>query len=99
MMLTQLVSRRESIKRGPIRKSNTTVKKLFDLRAHKGCKKHYWNPKMSIFIYGERDKSYILDVTKTGLCLSFAYNYLKNASREKKNFLICMHQKTNNPYC
>ena len=52
---------------------------------------------MTIFIYGERDKSYILDVTKTELCLSFAYNYLKNASREKKTFLFVCTKKRITP--
>merc|ERR1712241_50042 len=71
-------------KQDPANKSRSTVKELFDLGAHKGCKKRYWNPKMSIFIYGERDGTYILDLVKVGLCLSFACNYLKNASRKKK---------------
>jgi len=71
----------------------TPVKKLFDLGAHQGCKKRYWNPKMSIFIYGERDGSYLLDLVQTALCLSFACKYLENASFENKTFLFVCTKK------
>ena len=63
----------------------------------KGCKKHHWNPKMGIFIYGERDNKYILDLVKISLCLTFACRYLQHASFEKKTLLFVSTKKQITP--
>ena len=42
-----------------------TMRQLLEAGVHFGHQTHRWNPKMKQFIYGERSKIHIMDLSKT----------------------------------
>ena len=59
-----------------------TISQLLDAGVHFGHKTHRWNPKMSNYIYGQKDGIHIIDVRKTLPLLDYAlkamYSVVKN---------------------
>jgi len=45
--------------------SKFTLRDLFEAGAHFGHRTRRWNPKMSSFIYGEKDGIHIIDLQQT----------------------------------
>lgn len=54
------------------------MKELLEAGAHFGHRKSAWNPKMKPFIYQERDKMHIIDLTKTVKLMEDAYNFARD---------------------
>jgi len=66
----------------------TTVKELLENGCHFGHPTKKWNPKMKKFIFTKRGGIYIIDLAKTVVQLTKAYNFLKEMAAEGKTFLI-----------
>lgn len=54
------------------------VKQLLEAGVHFGHQTKRWNPKMSKFIFGEKNGIYIIDLEKTEEALNNALNFLKD---------------------
>jgi small subunit ribosomal protein S2 len=63
-----------------------TLKKLFISRAHLGHKVKQWNPKMSSYIYTERNGLHIIDLVRTLVCLKRVTNFLTKSTKKGKTF-------------
>lgn len=67
---------------------NVTMKNMLEAGVHFGHQTHKWNPKMSRFIFGERNGIHILDLQKTLKELKKVYAYVVQSAKEGKNFLF-----------
>lgn len=56
---------------------------------HLGHQVQQWNPKMSPYIYGERNGIHIIDLLQTLVCLKKVGNFLSKASISGKTFDLC----------
>ena len=45
--------------------SNVSMRQMLEAGVHFGHQTRYWNPKMSPFIFGERNKIHIINLEKT----------------------------------
>jgi small subunit ribosomal protein S2 len=61
---------------------------LLEAGVHFGHKAKNWNPKMSPYIYTEKDGVHILDLIQTSLLLKQACNFVETASQTGKTFLF-----------
>jgi small subunit ribosomal protein S2 len=61
---------------------------LLETGAHFGHQKSKWSPKMSKFIYMEKDGVHIFDLAKTAAQLEIAYNYAYYLGQQKKNLIV-----------
>lgn len=61
---------------------------LIEAGVHFGHKAHHWNPKMSPYIYAEKDGVHILDLIQTSVLLKQACNFAQIASKTGKTFLF-----------
>lgn len=59
---------------------------LLNSGIHLGHSVKQWNPKMSKYIYCERNGIHIIDLLQTALCLNKVCSYLNN--NKDKNFVI-----------
>jgi len=53
---------------------------------HLGHKVQQWNPKMSLYIYGERNGIHIIDLLQTLICLKKVCKFLIDSSKSGKKF-------------
>ncbi|MBP7796176.1 MAG: 30S ribosomal protein S2 [Elusimicrobiales bacterium] len=67
---------------------NVTMKSMLEAGVHFGHQTHKWNPKMSKYIFGERNGIHILDLQKTIKEFKKAYQYVVDSSKEGKTFLF-----------
>lgn len=58
-----------------------TLKQLLEAGCHFGHQTNRWQPKASVFIYGERDGVHIIDLVKTRSGLLAAAEYLTNLAK------------------
>ena len=65
-----------------------TMRQLLEAGVHFGHQTRRWNPKMERFIFGERNKIYIIDLQKTMAQLRRAYLFLRGVAEEGKNVLF-----------
>ena len=56
---------------------SVTIKDLLDAGIHFGHKTKRWNPKMSSYIFGERNGIHIIDLQQTVGCLNRALESLR----------------------
>jgi small subunit ribosomal protein S2 len=63
-----------------------SLEEMLNAGIHLGHKVKKWNPKMSSFIYGERNGIHIIDILQTLICLQSSCNFLLKSSKEKKNY-------------
>nr|YP_010700417.1 ribosomal protein S2 [Phacus arnoldii]WCH63544.1 ribosomal protein S2 [Phacus arnoldii] len=61
---------------------------MLNNNVHLGHQVRKWNPKMSSFIYGERNGIHIIDILQTIICLQKASNFLYKVSKENKTTKI-----------
>ena len=54
-----------------------TLRQLLEAGVHFGHQTHRWNPKMSDYIYGERNGIHIIDLTQTVPLLDAALNAMR----------------------
>lgn len=57
--------------------TNPLLKELLEAGVHFGHKTKQWNPKMARFIFGEKNRIYIIDLEKTEQCLKQAQEFLR----------------------
>jgi len=67
---------------------NVTMKSMLEAGVHFGHQTYKWNPKMSKFIFGERNGIHILDLQKTLKELKKVYSFIVQSAKEGKNFLF-----------
>ena len=59
-----------------------SMKQLLEAGVHFGHQTRRWNPKMSRFIFTERNGIYIIDLQKTVKKLDEAYNFARDLASE-----------------
>ena len=59
-----------------------TMKQLLEAGVHFGHQTRRWNPKMSKYIFTERNGIYIIDLQKTVKKVAEAYDFVKSVSEE-----------------
>ncbi|MBU2575076.1 MAG: 30S ribosomal protein S2 [Elusimicrobia bacterium] len=67
---------------------NISMKTMLEAGVHFGHQTYRWNPKMSRYIFGERNGIHILDLQKTVKELKKAYAFVKDSAKEGKRFLF-----------
>ena len=67
---------------------SVTIKDLLDAGIHFGHKTKRWNPKMSSYIFGERNGIHIIDLQQTVGCLNRALDKIKEFASQNKNILF-----------
>ena len=65
-----------------------TMKQLLEAGVHFGHQTRRWNPKMSTYIYMERNGIYIIDLQKTVRKFHEAYDFIKEVSTSGKGVLF-----------
>jgi small subunit ribosomal protein S2 len=71
-----------------IKMSVITMKQLLEAGVHFGHHTRRWNPKMSEYIYTERNGLYIIHLAKTVDKIDEAYAYVKEVAASGKNILF-----------
>jgi len=64
------------------------MKQLLEAGVHFGHQTRRWNPKMSRFIFTERNGIYIIDLQKTVKMMEQAYQFVRDLSRDGGNVLF-----------
>jgi small subunit ribosomal protein S2 len=65
-----------------------TMREMLAAGVHFGHQARFWNPKMSPFIFGERDKIHIINLEKTLPRFSDALNFAGKVASKKGNILF-----------
>ena len=65
-----------------------TLKDLLDAGVHFGHQSSRWNPRMFPYIYTEQNGIHVIDLVQTARLLTYAYEYVRVAAKEKKTFLF-----------
>lgn len=65
-----------------------TLEQLLSSSVHLGHPVKKWNPKMSPFIYGERNGIHIIDILQTLICLEKVSDFLFNSSKQNKTCVL-----------
>ena len=65
-----------------------TIKQLLEAGVHFGHHTRRWNPKMSQYIFTERNGIYIIDLQKTVKKFEEAYMFVRDLSTEKGTILF-----------
>ncbi len=71
-----------------IKMSVITIKQLLEAGVHFGHHTRRWNPKMSQYIFTERNGIYIIDLQKTVKKFEEAYMFVRDAATEKGTILF-----------
>jgi ribosomal protein S2 len=64
-----------------------SLEMMLSSSVHLGHQVQQWNPKMSPYIYGERNGVHIIDLLQTLVCLEKACKFLSVASRKNKTLV------------
>jgi len=67
---------------------DVSLEELLESGAHFGHMTRRWNPKMSDYLYGEKEGIHIFDLVKTKQALLSALNHIKDAVSEGKVVLV-----------
>ncbi len=65
-----------------------SMKQLLEAGVHFGHQTRRWNPKMSRFIFTERNGIYIIDLQKTVKMMEQAYTFVRDLARDGGNVLF-----------
>jgi small subunit ribosomal protein S2 len=65
-----------------------SMKQLLEAGVHFGHQTRRWNPKMSRFIFTERNGIYIIDLQKTVKMMEQAYQFVRDLSKDGGNVLF-----------
>ena len=76
------------IKNGGVKMSVISMKALLEAGVHFGHQTRRWNPKMSRFIFTERNGIYIIDLQKTVKKIEEAYDFVRELAEENKTILF-----------
>lgn len=61
-----------------------TLEQMLASSVHLGHRVQQWNPKMEVYIYGERNGIHIIDLLQTLTCLKRTCNFLSKSARANK---------------
>ena len=64
-----------------------SMKQLLEAGVHFGHQTRRWNPKMSKYIFTQRNGIYIIDLQKTVRLLDVAYRFVRDVAAEGKSVL------------
>lgn len=67
---------------------STLMKSLLEAGVHFGHETKRWNPKMKRYIFGEKNKVYIIDLEKTQKAILKACEFLRRTAQEGGNILF-----------
>ena len=67
---------------------SVSMKELLEAGAHFGHRTRYWNPKMSEYIFGSRNKIHIINLEKTMPMFKDALNYISKLAANKAKILF-----------
>lgn len=70
------------------KKVDFSVKDLFNIGAHLGHRSSVWNPRMSSYIYGTKDKTHIIDLDKTHGLMKTALDFLFGVAKNRGKVLF-----------
>lgn len=65
-----------------------SLAQLLESGVHFGHQTRRWNPKMSRYIFTERNGVHIIDLVQTAQLIENAYDYMRNSSEQGKKFLF-----------
>lgn len=68
--------------------SVVSMKQLLEAGVHFGHQTRRWNPKMAPYIFAERNRIYIIDLSKTVKLINEAYDFVKEVVAEGKPILF-----------
>ena len=63
-----------------------SLEQMLSSSVHLGHQVKQWNPKMSPYIYGERNGIHIIDLLQTLICLEKVCKFLANIRKSNKKF-------------
>ena len=61
-----------------------SLEQMLSSSVHLGHQVQQWNPRMSPYIYGERNGVHIIDLLQTLVCLEKACHFLSSSSKNGK---------------
>ena len=67
---------------------SVSMQEMLKAGVHFGHQTRYWNPKMSSFIYGSRNKIHIIDLGKSLPLLQDAINFISGVAANKGKVLF-----------
>lgn len=67
---------------------SVTMRQMLEAGVHFGHQTRFWNPKMSQYIYGERNKIHIINLEKTLVMFNDAMRYLRNIAAKNGTILF-----------
>ncbi|HMV11385.1 MAG: 30S ribosomal protein S2 [Nitrosomonas sp.] len=67
---------------------SVTMRQMLEAGVHFGHQTRFWNPKMSQYIYGERNKIHIINLEKTLVMFNEAMQYLRNVTAKSGTVLF-----------
>ena len=65
-----------------------TIKDLIEAGSHFGHQTRRWNPKMRVYIFGERNNIHIIDLAKTLKQINLACDFVKDLVAKRKSILF-----------
>lgn len=68
--------------------AQVNMRDLLKAGAHFGHQTRYWNPKMSKFIFGARNKIHIINLEQTVPAMNDALNFVHNLAGNKNKILF-----------
>jgi len=68
--------------------SAVTMRQMLEAGVHFGHQTRYWNPQMSQYIFGDRNKIHIINLEKTLPLFNDAMNYLSSIAAKRGNILF-----------
>ena len=68
--------------------SNVTMRQMLEAGVHFGHQSRYWHPKMRPYIFGERNKIYIINLEKTLPLFNEAMSFLGKLAANKGTILF-----------
>lgn len=68
--------------------ANVTMRQMLEAGVHFGHQTRYWNPKMSSFIFGDRNKIHIINLEKSLPLYNDAMNFVSKLASKKGNIMF-----------
>src|SRR3990167_9586742 len=68
--------------------SNVTMRQMLEAGVHFGHRTRFWNPKMSPYIYGEKNGIHIIDLEKTLPLFMDSLNYISQLAANRCKVLF-----------
>jgi hypothetical protein len=71
---------------------SVTMRQMLEAGVHFGHQTRYWNPKMSDYIFGQRNKIHIVNLEKTMELYQEAMKYIRQLRVKQGHGTFCRHQ-------